>query len=193
MKKILLTAALLTAFGVAVVAPQAASAATNSSGGTITITGNVVTSTCNVAINGGSASPTITLPTVDVNAFGGAAGVAAAWSPVNIVLTGCPASISGLTNNTVVPYFFGTNVDTADNYLKNTVTGGSNVEVALSNSESLSGLLTLSGSLNNQNTTAKALSTSAITFSYYAGYVSTATTTSAGSVSTTVQYDIAYQ
>jgi major type 1 subunit fimbrin (pilin) len=191
MKKTLLTAALLTAFGVAAITPLAAKAA-NTSAGTITINGNVVTSTCNVAINGGSASPTVTLPTVDTNAFS-ASGVAAGWSPVTIVLSGCPASISGLTNNTVVPYFFGTNVDTSTGYLKNTATSGSNVEVALSSSEAIGGALALNGSSGNQKTTAQALSTSAITFNYYAGYVSTAAATTAGSVTTTVQYDLAYQ
>jgi major type 1 subunit fimbrin (pilin) len=194
MKKTLITAALLTAFGVAAVAPQASRAATptNTSNGTITITGDVVSSTCSVAVNGGSASPTVTLPTVDINAFGGVASAATGWVPVSIVLTGCPASISGLTHNTVVPYFYGSNVDSATGYLKNS-SGTSNVEVVLSNAQAISGALTLAGAVGSQNTTAQALSTSAITFSYYAGYISTSATTTAGTVNTSVQYDLVYQ
>ena len=161
MKKTLLTAALLTAFGVAAIAPQASQAATASSG-TITINGQVVTSTCNVNINGSGANPTVTLPTVDANSLA-TAGSSAGWSAVTIALSGC-APVSGVTK--VVPYFFGANVDTSNGYLKNTTGGGSNVEIALSSTESLTGALALNGSVtpttNTQNSTAQAPALTAI-------------------------------
>jgi hypothetical protein len=62
MKKTLLTAALLTAFGVAVVAPQAANAASSS---TINFTGKVYADTCVITVNGGAA---VALPTVATQA-----------------------------------------------------------------------------------------------------------------------------
>jgi major type 1 subunit fimbrin (pilin) len=192
MKKTILTAALLTAVGVAAVAPQAR-AAGNTSAGTITITGSVVTSTCNVAVNGTSGNGTVTLPTVDTGTLSTTLSTAG-WTSFPITLTGCGTSVSnGTTTYTkVFPYFTGTSVDSTSGYLDNT--GTSNVQVALSNSAGTgSTAVKLNQPSGSQNITAQTLSASAITFTLYAGYVAQTAAATAGTVNTTVQYDLNYQ
>ena len=89
------------------------------------------------------------------------------------------------------PYFTGSQIDTGNGYLKNT--GTSNVEVALSNTNSLANPLTLQNGSGNQNAGTQLLSASTPTFSYYAGYVAPSGGVVAGGVSTSVQYALNYQ
>ena len=188
MNKTLLSAALIAGFGVAAFAPQAAHAVSNS--GTITITGAVAASTCGVAV-AGSASPTVTLPTAMTNALA-AAGQATGWTAMNLVLSGCTV-LAPYT--TVTPYFSGANIDT-NGYLKNTAATGpaTNVEVAISNTNALSGALTLAGAVGTQGFASTPLSTStATTYTLYAGYVAVAGAATAGAISTTVTYALNYQ
>lgn len=188
MNKLLLSAALAAVIGAVAFAPQAANAASTTSG-TITINGSVVASTCNVAVNG-SASPTITLPTV-VNTMLPTTGSSGGWTAVNMVLTGCTA-ITGSSYTSVYPYFTGSQIDSSTGYLKNATSGGSNVEVALSNGQSTTGALTLAGAANAQNAGTLGAAANG-SFNYYAGYVATAGAASVGGVSTTVQYALNYQ
>lgn len=185
MKKLLLSAVLAASF-VAI----SANAATTSSG-TITIKGQVVSSTCNVAVNG-SQSPTITLPTYDTNTL--LSGVSAGWTPVTMSLTGCTA-VTGMTQ--VFPYFTGTSIDTTSGYLKNaTGAGNSNVEVAFSTTQSISGALSLQNASGAQGVTPANLpttGTNAPSFTYYAGYVAYGANATAGAVNTNVQYALNYQ
>jgi major type 1 subunit fimbrin (pilin) len=183
-------AALLAAFGVAAIAPLAASAATNTSTGTVSISGTIVTSTCNVN------SPTVVLPTVDTGTLA-AINSTAGWTSVTITLTGC-SSVTGATK--VFPYFSGSNINTSSGFLNNAYTAGtaSNVQVALSNGQSAASgtALTLQNASGYQNVTAQALPTSGtsnINFNFYAGYVAATAAATAGGVSTTVQYDLNYQ
>lgn len=191
MKKTLFTAALMAAFGVAAFAPQAF-AAGNTSSGTITINGSVVTSTCNVTVNGTSGNGTVTLPAVDTGSLS-TAGTSAGWTSFPIVLSGCGTSVTDgtTTYSSVAPYFYGTSVDATSGFLDNT--GTSNVQVALSNSPNTTSALKLNLAAKNQNVTAKTLSASNITFTFYAGYVAQTAGATAGTVSTTVQYNLAYQ
>jgi major type 1 subunit fimbrin (pilin) len=185
MKKLLLSAVLAASF-VAI----SANAATTSSG-TITIKGQVVSSTCNVAVNG-SQNPTITLPTYDTNTL--LSGVSAGWTPVTMSLTGCTA-VTGQTQ--VFPYFTGTSIDTASGYLKNaTGAGNSNVEVAFSTTQSISGALQLqngSGAQGAGTATLPTTGTNAPSFTYYAGYIAFGANATAGAVNTNVQYALNYQ
>jgi major type 1 subunit fimbrin (pilin) len=186
MNKTLLSAALIAGLGVAAFAPQAANAAPNS-GGTITITGAIAASTCSVAV-AGSASPTIVLPTTMTNALA-TAGASSGWTASNIVLTGCTV-IAPYT--TVVPFFSGANIDTTTGYLKNTGTA-TNVQVALSSTQSLTGALTLQGLSGAQGLAPTPLATGGTTtYTLYAGYVAQGAST-AGSVSTSVIYALNYQ
>lgn len=196
MKKLLLSAVLVASLGAVAVANAA-----NTSTGTITINGQIVSSTCNVAIND-SNNPTITLPTYDTGALA-TAGAATGWTAFTMVLSGCTA-VTGVptpgTNPTkVFPYFTGTNIDTTTGYLKNTITsgsGGSNVEIALSNGQTATagatGALALAAASGSQNVTAQLLSGNP-SFTFYAGYVANGAAATAGAVSTTVQYALNYQ
>jgi major type 1 subunit fimbrin (pilin) len=187
MNKTLLSAALIAGFGVAAFAPQAAHAVANS-GGTITITGAVAASTCNILVNG-VASPTVVLPTTMTNALA-TAGANSGWTSVAMVLNGCTV-IAPYT--TVTPFFSGANIDTVTGYLKNTGTAG-NVEVALSSNQSLTNVLTLAGAVGAQGVAATPLTTAtSTTYQLYAGYVAQTTGATPGSVSTSVVYALNYQ
>jgi major type 1 subunit fimbrin (pilin) len=188
MNKTLLSAALIAGFGVAAFAPQAAQAVGANSGGTITITGAIAASTCNMLVNG-VASPTVVLPTTMTNALA-IAGSTSGWTSVSMVLSAC-TTIAPYT--TVTPFFSGANIDAGTGYLKNT---GSalNVEVALSPNQSLTNVLTLAGTVGNQGVASTSLSAAGgATYQLYAGYVAQAGGAGAGSVSTSVVYALNYQ
>ncbi|MBE1159376.1 fimbrial protein [Dyella acidiphila] len=185
MKKTIITAALLTAFGVAALAPLAASA----TDGTITINGKISSSTCTINGNGsGSSSFTVTLPTVAASALA-STGAVAGDTPFSLVLSGCTFSASG----TVSTYFEpGANV-LADGNLKNngSATG---VEVQLLNSGNTAIALGSASGSQNASTAAVTTSSTGATLNYFAQYVVPASSTKAvaGSVTTTVNYDITY-
>lgn len=188
MKKTLLTAALLTAVGVAAVVPQVRAA--NTSSGTISFNGSLTASTCTVAVNGGASSVTVQLPVTPlVNGVLSTAGSSAGWTAVTLALSGC----TGLTGYTkVYPYFTGSTIDTTTGYLTNGGTA-TNVEVALSNGQNTTNALTLQGASGAQNAGTQLLSATTPTFAYFAGYVATAAGVTAGSVNTSVQYNLNYQ
>jgi major type 1 subunit fimbrin (pilin) len=92
----------------------------------------------------------------------------------------------------VVPFFSGANIDTTTGYLKNLGTA-TNVQVALSSTQSLSGALTLQGASGAQGLTPTPLATGGTnTYTLYAGYVAQGAT-AAGSVNTSVVYALNYQ
>ncbi|WP_233840802.1 hypothetical protein [Dyella sp. 2HG41-7] len=176
MKKTLMTAAVIAGFGIAAFASTSALAAST---GTINFSGKVFADTCTVNVNGGS---TVTLPPVMVSAFGGAANTVAGATNFNVALTGCDTNIS-----TAQMAFSGTNVDTTSGNLKNSLTSNnSNVEIQL-----LSG-----ASVVNTNTQANApkitLTSGAGTAALTAQYISTATTTTAGLVTSSVNFTLTY-
>jgi major type 1 subunit fimbrin (pilin) len=197
MKKTLLAAALIAGFGIAAVAPQVANAA-GASGGTITFSGSIVSSTCAVTVGGsntspsGNASATVTLPSVvAVDTTLTTAGSSAGWTAFTLNLTGCPSSLTGYSK--VYPYFTGSGIDTGTGYLTNTGTANSGVEVALSTSSTGASYLTLGSASGSQGAGTVAISSTASSFTYYAGYVATAVPVVAGAVTATVQYNLNYQ
>jgi len=176
MNKTLLIAALIAGSGIAAFAPQAANAA---SSGTINFSGKVFADTCTINVNGGS---TVTLPPVMVSAFGGAANTVAGATNFTIALTGCDANMSSAQMA-----FSGTNVDASTGNLKNSLSSNnSNVEIEL-----LSG-----ASVVNTSTQANApkitLASGAGSTSFTAQYISTAATTTAGLVSSAVNFTLTY-
>ncbi|WP_430392298.1 fimbrial protein [Dyella sp. 20L07] len=188
MNKLLLSTALAAIVGVASLAPQAASAAD----GTITINGQITSATCTININGLGASPTITLPTVQTSDFT-ASGTAAGYTAVTIALSNCAAGSGTPAVTKVLPYFEqGLNTDLANGYLKNTGTA-TNVEVMLSNSASTASKVNLAAASGAQNAGTAALISGNPSFTYYASYISTAASVTAGTVSSTVQYSLNYQ
>ncbi|MCS3457996.1 fimbrial protein [Aeromonas sp. BIGb0445] len=103
--------------------------------GTITITGEVTAGTCDISVNGGSASAIVTLPTVSTNALSGL-GVTAGATGFNLELTSCP------TTGSVRAYFenFGVAQSTGNLSNKAVASGGknpaANVEVQILASDS---------------------------------------------------------
>lgn len=184
MTKTLLTAALIASFGIAAVA--------NAADGTITFNGKVTSASCDISINGGTASPTIQLPAVQTSDLG--AGAAAGFTPVSIALSNCSAGTgsSNPTVTTVVPYFEpGAGTDASTGYLKNTGTAN-NVQVILSKDATIGGKLNLNQGPNQQGTTPALLSGNP-TFTYYAGYIAPTAAAAPGTVISTVQYTLSYQ
>ncbi len=189
MKKIFLSAALVASMGAVALAPNAARAAD----GTITINGQITSATCTISVNGGTASPTITLPTVQASQFTGT-GIATGWTAVTIALSNCTAGNGTPAVTKVLPYFEqGANTDLTSGYLKNATGTATGVQVALSTTNSLSNKLNLAANAGQQGAgTAQAIGGNP-SFTYYAAYVSNAASVTAGTVATSVQYDLNYQ
>lgn len=182
MKKTLLAAALITGFGIAAIAPQAAHA----SSGNIVFSGKVLNSTCTVS-NATGGNVTVTLPDVQASGFSGSGSVQG-LTPFSLSLTGCPTTPSGVV---VGASFAGNaNIDASTGAITN-ASGGtySNVEVQMTNS---------TGTAINLNTTpnpvsATIASNGTATLSYEAQYLQpTGTAASAGLVSATVAFTLTY-
>jgi major type 1 subunit fimbrin (pilin) len=188
MNKTLLSAAMIAGFGVVAFAPVTARA----SDGTITINGQITTATCTIQVNGGTASPTITLPTVQSSQFT-ASGTASGFTAVTIALSGCAAGSGTPAVTTVSPYFEqGPNTDLTSGYLKNATGTATNVEVMLSTTNATTGKVNLAAGSGTQYTGTAPTLASNPSFTYYAAYVSTAAAVTAGTVATSVQYDLNY-
>lgn len=176
MNKILLPTALVAVLAAATFAPAALAA----NSGTINFTGKVLADTCTISVNGGS---TVVLPTVMTGAFSSTVGSTAGTTPsFSIALSGCD-------NNTTSAQmaFNGANIDGTTGNLKNTAAGGANVQVQL---------LDNSNNVINTSTGANApsiaVNSGAGSTSLKAQYISTATTTTAGLVSSSVGFTLTY-
>lgn len=152
--------------------------------GTVTFNGKLVAGTCGATVNGGTASQTVTLPTVHVSSLGAVAATAGT-TPFTITLTGQECK-DGTT--TATPYFESevAKVNAAGRLI-NTTTATDLVEVQLLNN---------AGTVINVNdiSTTQATSVSATgTFNYSARYYATAAATTAGAVTSSVSYSIIYK
>ena len=179
MKKTLLSAVMIASFGVAAFGPMSVHAAST---GTISFTGKVLADTCTINVNG-SGSNTVALPSVMTTAFGSTVGSVAGATPFTIGLTGCDANTT-----TAKMAFSGTQIDTTTGNLKNATSGGANVQIQLLNSTS--------AAINtNSNTNAPTISVAsgAGSTSLTAQYISTATATTAGLVTSSVGFTLTYQ
>lgn len=184
LKPTLLATALAVACGGMVLTPQAANAADS---GTITITGKVMNSTCNVTGNGGSSDFTVALPPVAATALNGA-GVTAGQQKFSLNLSGCPTTPSGIKVGT---QFYSSSANNGQ--LSNTVGPGYAGNVAVQLLDSSNNPITVGGSATGAAVTDQTtLSGASATLAYTAQYYATGTAT-AGSVQTTVQYVINYQ
>jgi major type 1 subunit fimbrin (pilin) len=178
MSKRLLSAALIAGLGIAF-APGAA----NAVDGTITITGNVNSSTCKINGVNSPAAINVTLPTVSTTSLNAAAAVAGR-TPFSIALSGCGALTKATT------FFEPGPTVMADGNLKNATGTATGVEVQLLNSDFSN--INLAGAAGSQNSAQATLSSGAATLNYYAQYYATAAA-GAGSVATSVQYTMLYQ
>lgn len=177
LKHTLLAAGLAVACGA--LAPAALAA-----DGNITITGKVIAPTCTVS-NAVGGIVSVNLPTVLTTAFSGSVGSTTGATPFSLTLTGCPTNPAGVQ---VAAQLTGANIAT-DGNLTNTASGGSNVEVQLTNA---------SGTAINLKTTptpvtATVNSSGNATLSYQAQYYAAVAAVSSGAVQTSVQYTLTYQ
>lgn len=176
MNKKIIASVLASAFVVAAFAPSAATAAD----GTITFNGKIVPATCTVS--SGSASQTVTLPTVDAHSLA-ASGQTAGLVNFTIDLTGCTG------NGAAMVYFDGGSNTATDGNLKN-LGGAGNVEVQLLNNDSTT--IDLSQASGSQNSKPVSFSSGAATLPYQARYYATGAS-SAGSVTTSTAFTVVYQ
>jgi major type 1 subunit fimbrin (pilin) len=176
-----------------------ASQVANAADGTITFNGVVLGTTCSV--NAGSPNLTVVLPTVSISSFNGI-GSTAGNTPFKLVLTNCPAVLSGYSSYGVSAYFDQTNVNTSTGNLKNSSApnAATGIEVQLLNSSKATmnlGLGQANATAANatlQNSTPVTISntSTSATLDYSAQYYSNATTLLPGVVSTQVAYTIVY-
>ncbi len=177
MKKIALIAVL----------PVLAIAHANAADGTITINGLVTDKTCNIVNNGGK-DFTVTLPTVSKQSLANA-GQVAGRTPFTIKLANC-------SEGKVATYFEpGTTVDVNSGRLKNQdATGAQNVQIQLLGSNSQFLPITTAGANGAQANSqwVDVAKGGSADLNYYSEYYATGAST-AGKVTTSVQYTIIYQ
>ncbi|MGS5368606.1 fimbrial protein [Escherichia coli] len=166
----------------------ASSSATLAYDGTINFTGKVVAQTCSVS--SGSKNLTVTLPTVSEASLAAATNTAG-LTPFTIELTGCDTSAASGAQN-VKAYFepnATTDYDTGN--LNIAASGAGNVQIQLLNADGVTPIK-LGQDVAGQDVTAVQIDNAAMKLRYNAQYYATATAT-AGDVSATVNYTIAYQ
>lgn len=176
MKKTLLSSALVAIMAAAFV--PTTQAATS---GTINFTGRVLTDSCTINVNGSGA--TVVLPNVSTAAFGAAGSVAGA-TPFTIALTGCDIN----TTKANMAFTAGSTIDSTTGNLKNTASGGSDVQIQLLDSGN-----SAINTSTNANAPVIAVASGSGSTSLTAQYVATAATTSAGLVTSTVGFTLTYQ
>lgn len=156
--------------------------AAHASDGTISFSGAVNGSTCTVKLNGGSASGTVTLPTVSTSSLT-SSGTTAGSTEFALDISGC--TFSGATS--VTAYFeAGSNVDPTTGRLNNT---GSATNVQLQLFLGSNYASKVAAGQSNQNS-ATAL-TGAGALKYGVEYYATGTA-GAGTVSSSVTYSLIY-
>lgn len=195
MKSTLLASAIAVACGALALAPTAQAA--QSPAGTITINGQVNTTSCVIQVTGtsstgtastagGAAAGTVTLPTVYNTAFTGVGSSAGSNTPFSISLTGCPSSFASAQTL----WQPGSNLSSSGGRLTNT--GNSTVDVQLLNGSGA--VMDLSQSTGTaQGSQSANFTGGAVTLNYSAQYYATAATVNAGAVSTSTQFTVIYQ
>ena len=176
-RKTLLSTALVATFGFLALVSAPAQAA---SSGTINFSGKVLADTCTIAVNGGA---TVTLPTVMTAAFGSTVGTTAGDTPFTVALSGCDTNTASAQMA-----FSGGNIDNTSGDLTNTAASGSNVRIRLLNSSNQA-INTKTGA----NAPSIAVATGSGSTQMKAQYISTATATTAGLVTSSVNFTLTYQ
>lgn len=148
----------------------------------------VVTPSCTIAA--GSQNIPVTLPGVPASSLS-TTGQVGGRTGFSIAVTGCPSSVNSITT-----YFYGGNVDTATG---NLVNNGSakNVEIQLLNgpggsAAALSEIDLRGAQASAQQSSVFNVSGGNAALNYYAQYIASGGAATAGSVSTSVTFTIAY-
>lgn len=168
----------------------AASAATfqaSASNNTITFQGQITEHTCNVTVNGNSASPMVLLPTVSTGELA-SANSTAGLTAFEVAVTDCGSLATGTTFSTV---FVGNNV-TEDGNLGNIGGDAQNVELQILEKEGSDEINLSSGPVSTEGFTLASGANSA-SRNYYVQYISPSGGATAGAVKGTLQYAITYQ
>ncbi|MGS0895686.1 fimbrial protein [Burkholderia stagnalis] len=167
----------------------AAASAAHAADGTITFTGNIISSTCKVS-NGAGGNVAVTLPKVGTNTLA-AVGSTAGRTPFSVTLEGCT---TGGENPTKVGVVFesGSNVNQSTGRL--TLDGGedsaSNVEISVLNDKQSPIKLGAMGEQGGQMIDIAA--DGKATLNYFAEYYATGVATG-GQANSKVQYSLTYQ
>lgn len=177
MTKTLLTTALVAALGAAAFAPTALAA----NSGTININGKVINDTCAISVNNGTATSTVTLPTVVTGSLA-TAGATTGDTNFNVALTGCDSNVVSAKMA-----FSGSNIDSGNGYLNTTGSGqAANVQVQL-----LSGATVINGNTQAGAPTI-AVSGGAGSTTLTARYFAKGAAAGAGLVNTSVNFTLTY-
>ncbi|WP_416261405.1 fimbrial protein [Gibbsiella quercinecans] len=166
-------------------------------GGTITFSGSVSDTTCNVTTNGGN-DFTVNLNPISVSDVGTSAGVVTAGAtPFTMAVSGCEGySATNKTAQALTVTFSGSEVSDDEAYLKNSIGSASGIGISITkdgttpiklNSAIETGLTTTSSDGTNFDTGAEG------NITYYANYYNYGgSSVSTGSVVTTVTYTFSY-
>lgn len=153
--------------------------------GTITFNGELTTNTCNVSVNGGSASDTVTLPTVSEGMLD-TAGKTAGQTRFTLGLSGCSGSLL-----TASAYFeAGTGVN-GDGRLVSTGSA-KNVDLQLRDGSNAGAVIKAGSTGQVSDTHYVALASGAASLPYTAEYYATGKAV-AGNVKSSVTYSIQYK
>lgn len=169
----------------------ASSSATLAYDGTINFTGKVVDQTCSVTTTTGTAPLAVTLPTVSTKSLD-STGKVAGLTPFTISLSGC--NTAAATGAQSVKAYFEPNANTdytTGNLTNTTSSGASNVQIQLLNADGVK-VIKLGQAAAAQNVDTVAINDANVTLRYNAQYYATGVAT-AGDVTSTVNYTIAYQ
>ncbi|MGL5214278.1 MAG: fimbrial protein [Aeromonas hydrophila] len=158
--------------------------------GTITFSGLITDTTCNVDIDGQGPDPTITLPTVDVSQLD-VAGKVSGRTPIDMSLSGCTVGTSG--EDTVAAYFQpGATVNLTTGRLINSG-AATNVSLQLLDAVDNSYSVIKVGSQDQLNDSAFAdLTSGSATLRYAVEYYAENQTTP-GTVTSSVVYNLMYK
>ena len=150
----------------------------------------ITLTTPSCTLTAGSQNIAVTLPGVPASSLS-TVGQVGGRTAFSIAVSGCPSSVSSITT-----YFYGGNVDTGTG---NLINNGSakNVEVQLLNGPGgsqagLSAIDLSKAQATAQNSSVFSVSGGNATLNYYAQYIASGGAATAGSVSTSVTFTIAY-
>lgn len=161
------------------------SGAADASDGTITFSGAVTGSTCTVKLNGGSASGTVTLPTVSTSALA-SSGTTAGATPFTLDISGC--SFSGSDTHVTAYFEAGSSVDATSGRLNNTASSGAaNVQLQLYLGSSYTSKVAVGQSTQNSATPITSGQ-----LKYGVEYYANGAAGGAGAVSSAVTYSLIY-
>lgn len=154
--------------------------------GTISITGNISTTSCTISVAGGGSNGSITLPTIASKALA-ATSATAGSTPFTISLSGC----SGPATQAAIWFENDSNINTAGRLINSGT--ASNVDVAIYNTTSSSHILIgQTSSVFGSSGMAFPISNGNATLSYLAKYYASGIAT-AGTVIASVNYTVQYQ